>query len=126
MARGKLDLQAARALHSGGYQRQAISRAYYAAFYSAEAALFELGVTRSKHSGVIAEFGRRLVKEGAVERSVGGILQALFELRLLADYGDRELTKDDAASALADAERVISAVEAWLAKRTPPEDELRR
>ena len=55
--RSRTELDAARVLLSAGFGDQAISRAYYGAFYAAEAALLSLGETRSKHSGVLAAFG---------------------------------------------------------------------
>jgi len=117
LARGKRDLGAARALRTAGFDAQAVSRAYYAAFYAAEATLLALGDTRSKHAGVIAAFGKRVVKEGGLEPPVGGLLAALFELRLEADYGRSSFTTEDSAVAIADAERFLSAVEGWLASR---------
>ncbi len=117
VARGKTELGAARALARDGYHAQAVSRAYYAAFYAAEAALLRLGETRSKHAGVIAAFGKAVVKEGGLERQVGAILPALFELRLEADYGQGEVSASDAEGAIGDAERFVVAVERWLAER---------
>lgn len=64
MARARTELDAAGVLAREGFPDQATSRAYYAAFFAAEAALLSLGETRSKHSGVIATFGRLVVKEG--------------------------------------------------------------
>ena len=122
MARGKLDLQAARALHSGGYQRQAISRAYYAAFYAAEEALASLDESRSKHSGVIAAFGKHVVREGGVEETFGRILRALFEQRNDADYGEAIASREDADRAIGEAERFVAAVESWLAQRQTGRD----
>jgi len=50
LEKGRRDLEAARILHRAGFSAQAISRAYYAAFYAAEAALLARGETRSKHA----------------------------------------------------------------------------
>ncbi len=117
LARAKSDLEAARALTGAGFHAQAVSRAYYAVFYAAEAALLRLGETRSKHAGVIAAFGKRVVKEGGLEREIGAILHARFEQRLEADYGRGEVSATDAEGALRDAERFVAAVERWLATR---------
>ena len=56
LGRARTEIAAARHLAEGGFAAQAISRAYYAAFYAAEQALSSLGELRSKHSGVIAAF----------------------------------------------------------------------
>ena len=41
---------------AGGFYGSGINRAYYAIFYSANALLLTRGISRSKHSGVIAAF----------------------------------------------------------------------
>jgi len=61
LVRSRQELAAARLLASGGFPAQAISRAYFAAFFAAEEALVTLGETRSKHSGVVSAFGRLLI-----------------------------------------------------------------
>jgi HEPN domain len=48
LARSERELGAARTLAEGGFSEQAVSRAYFACFYAAEAALLSLGETRSR------------------------------------------------------------------------------
>ena len=50
-------ISAAELLLSGGFPGYAVSRAYYAMFYVAEAFLEGLGLSFSKHSAVIAALG---------------------------------------------------------------------
>jgi uncharacterized protein (UPF0332 family) len=50
LRRAHEELRAARVLRDAKLPAQAVSRAYFAAFYAAEAALLRLGETRSKHS----------------------------------------------------------------------------
>ncbi len=45
-----------------GHYRAAVSRAYYAAFYMASAALFSQSIQRAKHSGVESAFAEFLVR----------------------------------------------------------------
>jgi uncharacterized protein (UPF0332 family) len=104
-------------LAEGGFAAQAISRAYYAAFYAAEHALGTLGETRSKHSGVIAAFGRLVVRQGGLDEHAGRTLRSLFEQRNNADYGQAVPSREDAESAIRDAEEFVDAVESWSAKR---------
>ena len=108
------DIAAARHLLAGCFAGQAVSRAYYASFSAAEAALASLGETRSKHAAVIAAFGELVVKPGGVDREVGRLLRSLFERRSRADYGDDEPSLEDAERAIADAERFVGAVGSWL------------
>ena len=109
------ELAAARHLTAGGFAAQAISRAYYAAFYAAEAALQQLGETRSKHSGVIAAFGQLLVRTGEIEPAAGKLLRSLFDRRAGADYDWIDPpSSSDAEQAIADAEHVVRSVESWF------------
>lgn len=117
VARSREELDVARLLAANGFGSQATSRAYYAAFYAAEAALLALGETRSKHSGVISAFGRLVVGEGGLGTESGDALRSLFRRRNEADYGGLSASSKEAEAAIGDAERFVEAVEAWLAGR---------
>lgn len=119
MTRRRRELEAARFLADGGFLEQAVSRAYYAAFYAAEEALLALGETRSKHAGVIAAFERLVVHEGGVDPSVGRNLRSLFGRRSEADYSGAPASRKDADEAVRDAQAVVDAIESWLADRPP-------
>jgi uncharacterized protein (UPF0332 family) len=58
----------------------AVNRAYYAIFYAANALLATQGLSRSKHSGVIAAFRQHFVKPGQIEDEYG-----LIYARVMAD-----------------------------------------
>jgi uncharacterized protein (UPF0332 family) len=116
LARSRREIEAARLLAGGGFAAQAISRAYYAAFYAAEEALATLGESRSKHSGVISTFVRLLVRERGLDEAAGRVLRSLFEQRNSADYDGAPASGDDAERAIRDAERFVGTVEAWLAR----------
>ncbi len=85
IARARQELAAAELLAANGFGAQAVSRAYYAAFYAAEAALLRLGQTRAKHSGVVSAFARLLVRDRGVDEQAGRLLRSLFERRTQAD-----------------------------------------
>lgn len=115
LARATSDLDASRLLLDGGFTDQAASRAYYAAFYAADAALLRLGETRSSHAGLIAAFGSLVVKKGGFEPGVAALLRELFDLRNDADYELLgSITRDHAHWAITSAERFVSAVRAWV------------
>jgi len=116
--RAHQELEAARLLAQAGFGPQAVSRAYYAAFYAAEAALLELGGTRSRHSGVIAAFIRHAVHDGAFDDNTGRLLRSLFERRGQADYGVAAVPSDEANRAVLDAEVVVEAIDVWIASRS--------
>lgn len=110
-------LRAAKLQLDEGFFDFAASRAYYAAFYAATALLLNEGLEYGKHSGVIASVHQRFVKEGKIEKTVGRDLNWLFELRSVGDYGEtRHVPEEDAAKALAAAERFCRVVWELLAR----------
>lgn len=111
------ELAAARLLASRGFEAQAVSRAYFAAFFAAEAALLRLGETRSKHSGVVSAFIQLMVRGGRIDEEIGRLLRSLFERRNEADQSPIDVPLEVADAALRDADRVVSAVETWLTQQ---------
>lgn len=71
LERAELSIAAAKDLMAGGFHDFAASRAYYAAFYAATAALLREGLELGKHSGVIASVHQRLVKTGRLGKEEG-------------------------------------------------------
>jgi uncharacterized protein (UPF0332 family) len=57
---------AARDVEAGDVERS-LSASYYAMFYAASAALERVGVSRAKHSAVIAAFGEHFAKTKQVD-----------------------------------------------------------
>lgn len=114
IARARQELAAVELLAANGFGAQAVSRAYYAAFYSAEAALLSLGETRSKHSGVVSAFARLVVREGGIDEEAGRLLRSLFERRSHADYDAADVPVEEANQAVIDATVVVERVERWL------------
>jgi uncharacterized protein (UPF0332 family) len=107
---------AARLLADKGFEAQAVSRAYFAAFFAAETALLALGETRSKHSGVISAFVHLVIRRGQVDEEPGRLLRSLFERRNEADHSPIDIPFEEANAAIRDAERVVGAVEEWLTR----------
>jgi uncharacterized protein (UPF0332 family) len=87
LERAEQSVQAAIDLVDKGYSDFAASRAYYAAFYAATAALLSEGIELSKHSGVVASIHLRFVRTGKLSEEQGKNLNWLFELRSVGDYG---------------------------------------
>lgn len=71
---------------SKNYLHSAISRAYYAMFYATSALLLIKDIEVSKHSGVIAAFGREFVKTGEIESKYHAMLEHAFDERQTSDY----------------------------------------
>ena len=109
------ELETARDNIARGHNRAAVSRAYYAVFYIASAALFSQSVVRGKHSGVESAFSEYLVKPGFVEVEFGRLYQKARRQREEADYAEDAIV--DAAMArqtLADAEHFVNRMERFL------------
>jgi uncharacterized protein (UPF0332 family) len=119
LARSREELAAARLLADEGFEAQAVSRAYFAAFFAAETALLALGETRSKHAGVISAFVRLLVRGGRVDEETGRLLRSLFERRNEVDCSPVDVPLEEADAAIRDVDRVVRAVEGWLGHRDP-------
>jgi uncharacterized protein (UPF0332 family) len=117
LSRARTEIVVVRDLSSAGHDEQATSRAYYAAFYAAQAALLALGEARSKHSGVISAFGRLVIRDGGLHPVYGRTLRQLFESRNAADYDWLDEREEPAGDPAAAAERFVDAVEAWIVER---------
>jgi len=111
LQRAEESIEAAKELAASHFYDFAASRAYYAAFYAATAALLAEGLELGKHSAVIASVHQRLVKIGRVDKQQGKDLNWLFELRSVGDYGATvHVSQEDAEKAIrvaADFVRVI-------------------
>lgn len=79
-------LKAGELLLKEGMLEDAINRLYYAIFYAAKAMLNSVGYDAKTHSGLISEFGLRLIKEDLVKKKYGKILRNAFEKRESSDY----------------------------------------
>ena len=98
-----------------GYYRAAVSRAYYAVFYMASAALFAKSINRSKHSAIEAAFSQYLVKTGEIEPEFSRIYQMTRRQREEADYADQPAPDGVSANQiLEDAQRFVDRLERYL------------
>src|SRR5574341_683581 len=95
------ELAAARLLAGKGFEAQAISRADFAAFFAAEAALLALGEMRSKHSGIVSAFVSLLVRSGQVDGEIGRWTSMRWRTAPVSwtSSADAWLTSSSAASA---------------------------
>jgi len=102
-------------LVANGKYRQAISRAYYAIFAVASAAVLTLGHRRKKHSGIESAFNQFLIKPGLIEPEYGAIYIKAYRARQNADYADTtDFTETKARQALDDAKRFVERIETYL------------
>ena len=102
-------LSSAKLLLEDGDTEGACNRAYYAMFDAAHAALLrlvpEINPAEIKtHRGLIGAFGKHLVKTGVVASELGRSLNAVEDVRLLADYSGNPIELTEAGWAVGQAE----------------------
>ena len=73
-------------LLAASHPAAAISRAYYAMFHGATAALLHNGIERHSHQGIISAFGQTFAKSGRVDPRFHRYLKEVFDLRQESDY----------------------------------------
>ena len=113
--KGIRSLASANNLFEDGDYDFAVSRAYYAMFYLAEAALLLRGLTFSSHSGVISAFGRELVKPGHLAQGLHRTLHDGFTERAVGDYAVKEpYPRGRARQVLESAKEFVTAVRAFV------------
>jgi uncharacterized protein (UPF0332 family) len=120
LEKSRKSLAAATLLSRDGFTEAAISRAYYAAFYLAQAALATKDISRSKHSGVIAAFGEHLTKKKLLPESLHKTFVSLYENRVTSDYTVEAApssgeTREILEAARQFTESVETYLEEWLA-----------
>ncbi len=113
MAKAHTACSSARALLELGDMDGAASRAYYAMFDAARAALLASGASAEPninrtHSGLIGTFGNHLVKNGPVPKEVGRLLNRAHEIRLVADYTGDSVEPVDARAMVEQAEVFVA------------------
>lgn len=121
MEKAKRAWKSAQLLLDAGDKDGACSRAYYAMFDAARAALIALGHVPEElktHSSVIGQFGLHMVKTGLVSRAIGKSLNDVQEIRQLADYLPAQVPEDKARWAVEQARLFVGAVEALPSMRS--------
>lgn len=109
-------IAAATLLLNDGYADFAAGRAYYAMFYAVEALLLNREMTFSKHSAVIAAFGKEFAKTGKMDARFHRAILNAFDLRNAGDYGSMHaVSEEQAKQALNDAVEMLAQIRAVLA-----------
>ena len=115
LAKAEEKLGVARRLLSQGDFEDAISRAYYAAFYAAQGLLLTEGLSSKSHGGLVSLFGLHFVKTGRIDKQYGRFLSNLLEDRQQSDYSlFSGLEKSDAENALLEAESFVKEIQRQL------------
>ena len=108
MTKAQRSLDAANQLMQQGFYDFAISRAYYAMFYVAEALLDKAGFSFSSHAAVISAFGQSLARPGKVPVEFHRYLIDAQTQRTRADYDPNpDLSQQDAEKLIAQAQAFV-------------------
>ncbi len=93
----------------------AVSRVYYAMFYSVEALMLEKKMTFSSHKAIISAFGEHYIKTGIFPREMGRDFNKAFEKRQIGDYEYTfVITLEDADMILKNGIDFISQIKKYL------------
>jgi uncharacterized protein (UPF0332 family) len=88
--------------------------AYYAAFHAAEGLIFEkTGKVAKTHSGVRSEFARLARQSPKIGKTHAAFLAEAYKFKEISDYSvdrDQRMTTEEAALAIANAERFVAAI----------------
>lgn len=113
--KSKEDLDAAHVLFSQESYRIANNRAYYSIFHAMRAVLVFDNFDSSKHSGVIAEFRRKYIKEGVFPIEMSKMIGSAFTIRNASDYDDMFIaSKEETAEQISNAEWVYGVISGYI------------
>ena len=115
LRKARRNLRSARVLLADGDYDSAVSRAYYAMFHVAEALLLSKGLAYSKHSAVIAAFGKEFAKTGILPVDFHAHFREAAEARNISDYqAVSHVTEEAALQHISRAEQLLAAAEGLL------------
>ena len=118
LARSERYIKSAKLLIQDKDYESAVSRAYYAMFYTVEALLLTKEMSFSSHKAVISAFGEQFVKTGVFKKDFSKALTRAFEKRQIGDYEFTfTVTEKEANELLKEAENFISATSGYLIKQ---------
>lgn len=100
----------------------AVSTAYFAAFYAANAALLRSGTQPETHTEIIHQVGKEMVARSDFPAPVAGLLPALRTARGLSEYDMKyrsEVTTEVAERLLEQAAVFVNETERWILRHYP-------
>jgi uncharacterized protein (UPF0332 family) len=116
LAKARRSFEAAEGLLEDGHADFAASRAYYGCFYTAAALLFSKGLSYSRHSQVVAQFGRHFAKTEELDARYHRLLIEAFGLRQAADYSaaPETVSEEDAKHTIKEGKEFLAAAREYL------------
>ncbi|MBQ9504488.1 MAG: HEPN domain-containing protein, partial [Lachnospiraceae bacterium] len=109
------DLKTAKNNYDSKDYRAANNRAYYSIFHSLRAVLALDHFDSKKHSGIIAEFRRKYMKNRIYPVEMSEMIDSAFEIRNASDYNDMFIAnKNETKTQIENAEYVLKEVEKYI------------
>lgn len=107
-------LEASRLLLEADLYRDSISRAYYAMFDAAQTLLRSAGHRTKTHKGVHVLLDKHFVKEDILPEWMSTSIRNAYDMRQLADYSEKQVSRKDAEDVLQNAESFVQTVRDML------------
>jgi len=106
----------AKGLMDMGHPRFSAAQSYYTVFYLAQTVLLTKGLTFSKHSAVVAAFGKEFAKTNLLDPKFHRYLIESQKLRQTGHYGEEgeEVTEEQAMESFQWAGEFLLAVKEYL------------
>lgn len=109
------DLKTAKKNFDSKDYRAANNRAYYSIFHSLRSVLAHDRFDSKKHSGIIAEFRRKYIKNRIFPAEMSGMIASAFEIRNASDYNDMFIAdKDETKKQIENAEYILKEIEEYI------------
>jgi len=110
-------LRVAERLFRDGYYEDAVSRAYYAMYHAARAALSTMNVFPKTHEGVVTEFGKKFVVTEIFPRELGKNLADAKAARETYEYSVTTTAgKSEAEAILVNTKKFVDKIKKQLEK----------
>ena len=122
MAQARIAVKSAHALLAMGDTNGAINRAYYAMCNAAKGALAHIDeklAVAETHATIIRRFGRHVLVERGLDRSLGRHLNSTEELRIAADYDSDAVDVSVARAVVGRMDDFVVAVEQFISGTSP-------
>ena len=107
----KETINVAKLCFENGHYKDAINRAYYAAFYAVKAVLALDNIDFKRHKDVVATFNRDYIASGMYEKEIGRLLSRLQKKIENSDYDDFYIaSKEEAEDQIKFAEQIVISI----------------
>ena len=114
----KETINVAKLCFENGHYKDAINRAYYAAFYAVKAVLALDNIDFKRHKDVVATFNRDYIASGMYEKEIGRLLSRLQNKRENSEYDDFYIaSKEEAEDQIKFAEQIVISITNKIGKQ---------